>query len=32
MAVKESKKRSVFGIYSYLKESEFTDVKRGAKF
>ena len=31
MAVKESGKRSGFVIYSYLKDSAFTAVKRDAK-
>jgi len=31
MAVKESGKRSGFVIYSYLKDSAFTAVKRNAK-
>ena len=31
MAVKESGKRSVFVIYSYLKDSSFTAVKRDTK-
>ena len=32
MAVKKSRKRSGFVIYSYLKDSAFTAVKRDAKF
>ena len=32
MAVKKSRKRSGFFIYSYFKESAFTAVKRDAKF
>ena len=29
---KKSRKRSIFGIDSYLKDSAFTAVKRDAKF
>ena len=32
MAVKKSRKRTGFFIYSYLKDSAFTVVKRDAKF
>ena len=32
MAVKKSRKRSGFVIYSYLKDSAFTAVERGAKY
>ena len=32
MAVKKSRKRSGFVIYSYLKDSAYTAVKRDAKF
>ena len=32
MAVKKSRKRSGFVLYSYLKDSAFTAVKRDAKF
>ena len=32
MAVKKSRKRSGFVIYSYFKDSEFAAVKRDAKF
>ena len=32
VAVEKSRKRSGFFIYSYLKDSEFTAVKRDAKF
>ena len=32
MAVKKSRKRCGFLIYSYFKESAFTAVKRDAKF
>jgi len=32
MAVKKSRKRSGFVIYSYFKDSAFAAVKRGAKF
>ena len=32
VAVKKSRKRSGFVLYSYLKDSAFTAVKRDAKF
>ena len=32
MAVKKSRKRSGFVLYSYLKDSGFTAVKRDANF
>ena len=32
MAVENSSKRSGFVLYSYLKDSAFTAVKRDAKF